>query len=299
MPGARGKRPAGPILYNAASPQAHPSLMMWYAPLPSELVSVRSKAPFPAISGTQSAPGGVGMAPSPLGGSAFRPTSTGGYLILGTHDSIPLPTTQVTIAMTYRKTDVTLRASVAFGLLEVSGVNGRIGVHLPYSDGLVYWDFGPGVEGTSRLSVNGLTFGEDTWVFTAGPRGMEIWQNGIKRASNSGTSTRSPSTGSYQFALFGGQGSPGAIAPDNAECTDFRMYSQQLSPSLCQHLSSRNTRWDLYTMPTRRASFDRAAAVTDTGISPFRVIRTSAQLANLRRRMPSIPTTPMERELHG
>lgn len=71
-----------------------------------------------------------------------------------------------------------------------------MGAHMPYTDGTVYFDFGGFSEGSTRLSVGGLTIKKhDVWAFTVGRRGMEIWQNGIRRASNGGTPTRTNTGG--------------------------------------------------------------------------------------------------------
>ena len=66
-----------------------------------------------------------------------------------------------------------------------------VSIYLPYGlDGKVYWRWGGEVEGASSLSIGGLSFAEhDLWAFTAGPRGMEIWQNGLRVASNLGSSS--------------------------------------------------------------------------------------------------------------
>jgi len=84
-----------------------------------------------------------------------------------------------------------------FGILNDVDVDGRAGAHVPYTDGTVYFDFGGATNGSSRCQVSGLSFGEDVWIFTAGPRGMEIWQNGILRASNSGTPMRVVISGKF------------------------------------------------------------------------------------------------------
>lgn len=95
-----------------------------------------------------------------------------------------------TFMFAYRKTDATLRASTAFGSQVNSGTSWYEAL-LPYSDANIYWRYGGTTEGTSQLTVasGGLTFGDDIWTFTTGPRGMEIWQNGILRGSNSGNAT--------------------------------------------------------------------------------------------------------------
>lgn len=99
------------------------------------------------------------------------------------------PTGPASVVLHYRKLDTTNRVSGAFGFANV-GTGPILGCHLPYSDGTVYWDYGGNTAGTTRLSVAGLSFGDDVWVFTTGARGMEIWQNGILRASNAANPTR-------------------------------------------------------------------------------------------------------------
>lgn len=86
----------------------------------------------------------------------------------------------------------------------------NVNIFLPYSgDGSVYWRWGAGEsEGTSSLSVAGLTFAQsDWWAFTVGPRGMEIWQNGVRVGSNSGTPSRTGTAGGLIGAASTGGGS--------------------------------------------------------------------------------------------
>ena len=110
------------------------------------------------------------------------------YVELGVLNS-DQPSDAVTVLCHYEKTDATNRASTAFGLSSASDSN-RLLTHLPYTNGNVYWDFGGVVTGTSRLIVSGLSFGDDLWGFTAGARGMEIWQNGDKVASHGNSAVR-------------------------------------------------------------------------------------------------------------
>lgn len=128
----------------------------------------------------------------------------------GTNDSDFLPTAaNCSIVLAWRKTDTTNRTGRA--LLTGSGTS-LLGLYLPYSDGTVYFDYGGTGSGTTRVSKSGLTFGDDLWVFTVGPRGMEIWQNGVRRASNTAKPTRTSSSarlningdGSGDRADFGG-----------------------------------------------------------------------------------------------
>lgn len=97
-----------------------------------------------------------------------------------------LPTQEVTVFLDY---ELISSSAAAFGINSVTN-NYWCGTLLPYSDGKIYWDFGGFAEGTTRLSVAGQTFERAIWVFTTGPRGMEIWKNGIKVASNAANPTR-------------------------------------------------------------------------------------------------------------
>lgn len=104
-----------------------------------------------------------------------------------------------TMLICYRKTDATLRSTAAFGSGATTGGIECTGF-IPYSDGVVYFDYGGSVAGTTRLSVSGLSFGDDLWVFATGLGGMQIWQNGLLRASNAANPTRTTSASTY-FAV--------------------------------------------------------------------------------------------------
>lgn len=136
-----------------------------------------------------------------------------GYLPLGPNSSFVLH---------YRKRDGTARASGAFGFISTGTGTARVGVHLPWSDGIVYFDFG-GVDANHRVTKSGLTFGDDVWAFTTGSRGMEIWQNGILQATNAVTPTRTQTAG-VDFALFRHDGT----ASDNANAGVLLIYNRQL-----------------------------------------------------------------------
>lgn len=129
-----------------------------------------------------------------------------------------------TILLLYEKGDGTNRASDAF-TVNVSGTATMCECLLPFSDGTVYWDFG-GNSGANRLSIGGLSFGADRWMLSTGPRGMEIWQNGIKRASNGNNPTR---TGSPATPFVLGAKSADAQFSDVAHYNIFCMWARQLT----------------------------------------------------------------------
>lgn len=92
-----------------------------------------------------------------------------------------------TILVASRKTDAVNRNSTVIGTT-LAGT-GIIRFQCPDASGTVRWEYGGVVDGTTRLSVAGLSFGDDLWVVTTGVRGMEIWQNGLLRASNAANPT--------------------------------------------------------------------------------------------------------------
>lgn len=110
-------------------------------------------------------------------------------------DSSVLSTTDVTIFLRYRKRDSTNRKSGGFGV-DNSIPGQQCGTHVPWDDGIVYWDFGD-----KRLSKSGLVFGDDLWCFIHSKTRNEqaIWQNGGKVASQTTTTSRAVSTEAYQL----------------------------------------------------------------------------------------------------
>ena len=126
------------------------------------------------------------------------PTGAAGALI---------PTDQGTVAIIRRKTDTTNRASTLFGFRQAPTQNDnvRCGAHVPYSDGVVYWDFG-GSGAPYRLTVSGLSFTTEVerWVFVAGSKGSSIWRNGKRLANQTSSVSRSAETSNW--ALNGGNG---------------------------------------------------------------------------------------------
>lgn len=163
------------------------------------------------------------------GGIRCTSVTAGQFVTLGT-DNGQFPQSQVTILIGIKKTDGTNRTTHA---LHIGTGTNLLELLVPFTDGKVYFDWGGGVEGTTRLSVAGLTKGDDAWVFTTGARGMEIWQNGLKRASNAATPTRTAASNS-PFSI--GENGLGA---DLAITSFVFAWDRQLQPSEIQHLSGK------------------------------------------------------------
>ncbi len=132
-------------------------------------------------------------------------SDTTSYWNLGPNDLF-VPANSVTVLLIMRKTDSTNRAAGHFGV-DAAGVAQRCGVHCPFSDGTVYWDFG-GQTSPNRITATSLTVsGVNAWAFVAGTRGSAIYQNGILRNSQATAIARGSNT--TNFVLNRANGSAG------------------------------------------------------------------------------------------
>lgn len=119
-------------------------------------------------------------------GNAIETTGTSQYWDTSVADGAF--TTAFTAIFVLQKTDTTNRESSLFGV--TSWTDYILNAHVPWSDGTTYFDFG-GNSGERRVSVAGLDYSKPTClIFSAGPRGLEIWQDGILRASNTTAASR-------------------------------------------------------------------------------------------------------------
>lgn len=111
------------------------------------------------------------------------------YDALGPNTLLRLPTTRATVLVIRRKLDTTARNSALFG--HVSAIQTpRLGAHVPWSDGNVYWDFG-GTGANQRLTWTGYTetTANESWCFVYGVT-QAIYLNGRQQASQAGGLTR-------------------------------------------------------------------------------------------------------------
>ncbi len=66
--------------------------------------------------------------------------------------------------------------------------------------------------GASQLQATGLTGQRDSvWTVSVGPRGMEIWQDGVKKASNATNPTRTATTTAFRSGIGMNMGSIGLL----------------------------------------------------------------------------------------
>ncbi len=190
------------------------------------------------------------------GTGAYCEIGTNNQVLLGTTDGLQLPTHDCTILLGQTKLDpATLAPSFSFAVDDGGDATLRLNAQLPWSDGVTSFDFGGASEGTTRLSVSGLTYGDDFWAFTAGPRGMEIWQNSILRASNAGNPTRG--TTSAPFALGAAIGK--AVTADRVLAWYFAVFAKQLPKGTLAGLSA--LPFAMFAPPVWRRYFISSVAV--------------------------------------
>lgn len=148
------------------------------------------------------APGTItGSVWTPSGGPAHGPVvqhdAVGDYVDFGPSSNY-LPTSAISVAVIYRKTDGTDRVSTLFGVHPGAGAS-KCGA-FPWNNGTVYWDFGGDTEGVTRVSE---PWGPDTdwhyWVFSCGSRGMEINLDNAILDSNAANPTRTSTTDPFRL----------------------------------------------------------------------------------------------------
>ena len=178
--------------------------------------------------------------------------TTSQYVTLA-HSDYFVPTTAVTICVVMRKTDTTARTSSLFGLATASATF-QCNASAPYSDGITYWNFG----GSGWTTASGLTYSTsvpDRLVFTGGPAGTFIWQNGVKVASSATAVTRQVLN--QDFFLNSGSSN----AQDDVEWNYFGIYETQWSDHLCQWWSAEPYA-HLYAPRVRTSAFMATPSVT-------------------------------------
>lgn len=136
---------------------------------------------------------------------------------------VGFPTGPMTVILHYRKLDTTNRTSCVLSH-STNTPAGYFFLDCPNAAGTVRFFYGGGTEPANGLTVGGLSFGDNVWAVTVGARGIEIWQDGIKRASNGSNPTRTAQA--TYWGLFGGLGS--VFGADFAESGACLVYNRQL-----------------------------------------------------------------------
>lgn len=152
--------------------------------------------------------------PGAYGGTLARKATPNGMALYNSGQSYTLGVDAETVMPTGSEVTILLQGykesqtgpETVLGNITASPAGAEVDIYLPYSpDGNVYWRWGGNSAGTSSLAVGSLAFAsDDWWAFTSGPRGMEIWQNGVLKGSNSAGSAVSRVDGSTNLVWGGG-----------------------------------------------------------------------------------------------
>lgn len=135
-----------------------------------------------------------------------------------------LPRQQTTVVLQFKKRDTTNRVSGLWGSSNAG--TPRFGAHMPFSDGNIYWDAGNASSG--RLTLGSQSFQKNSiWVLTSGPRGRDIWQDGVMKGSATGETLSSFTVGGGNYTL----GNYDGQASDLVDYSFNYIFRRQLSAS--------------------------------------------------------------------
>jgi hypothetical protein len=187
--------------------------------------------------------------------------TTASKVVFGLTDSVLPNLSAGTIILWQRKQDTTNRISGAFG--HTGADNQAASVHLPYSDGNIYFDWG-GKASINRLAVSGLSWDMNWhhWAFCVGSGlGVRIYRDGILVGSNTYVITRTTG-GTWNLNVYQ------AIAGDLADIGSVATYNRGLTAA--EVLSDYNLSRQGYPgVLNRRSLLTRAVLGTPTFVPPW------------------------------
>jgi hypothetical protein len=232
------------------------------------LANFDSHAPFDVVGKSLGIPAGaITTSVGALGLAADITTSDSAnrIQISSSVDAI-VPLDRVTIVVIRQKKDTTLRTCTNWGS------SSDFGGTAPYSDGLLYWEFG-----APNTTSSGLTWDTrvDHLIYIAGTqKGREVWRNGIRIAKTSDTNARSSDTNPFYV------GSYGAFASDIEYVYLFGVFDREWTDEQC--ISWSQNPWQLFrpqspyiylpdvldnqvSIPTKTITFTANAITADSG----------------------------------
>jgi len=197
-----------------------------------------------------------------LSGIGWLTSAASQYITACSENDIGLGGT--TIYCLQRHTDTTLRGTALFGVADGGTLTRRCGVHAPFGDGTVYWDYGGATGGSTRVTWTGLG-GKNVnrlnrWCFVAATRGMELWFQGVLRGSNATAASRTTAADD-KFMIHAGQGSNDfSTAGDIAEIYLFLVWNRGLSQGEVRRLDANP--WQVFSTSDIQRSFVPGAGVS-------------------------------------
>lgn len=127
-------------------------------------------------------------------GVAWTPAAESYIEIAADADDV-LDTVNCTMIIATVRTAATLTAGITYGYVSTPSDN-RCQLHLPYTNGILYWDFGTSTTGRVSVDVSSyMAAGTvNIWGVSAGKRGREIWNNSKLLASDVSKTAVRPAT---------------------------------------------------------------------------------------------------------
>jgi hypothetical protein len=171
------------------------------------------------------------------------------------------PTDRVTLLYMRRKHDATNRDAIHVGVSFTDA--SRLMTHCPFTDGVVYWDFG-GNSSPNRLTASGLgTQGIQKWAFVAGTRGSSIYLDGVRRATQASAITRTAGNN------FGINGNVLGTQGDLQDVYLVAVYNVEWTPSMIAEWSV--DPWLMFSQPESPVGLPVAPPVSGLSFRPLLV----------------------------
>jgi hypothetical protein len=162
------------------------------------------------------------------------------YVTLDTNANNLLDSTSCTMIIATVRTSSTTYSSGTYGYVTPATGADRVSVNLPFTDNVLYWDYGNATAGSGRVSVSiaaHIAAGTvNIWGLVAGSRGREIWRNGVLLANDTGAlATRVSNTSPFRMGSVFPDGS-GTAANAHQENLFF-LSREQLTTSALERLT--------------------------------------------------------------
>jgi len=117
-----------------------------------------------------------------------------------------------TLAFIRKRTDAS-GSTVPTWALDTNTAAQTFRCYNPYSNGTVYFDYG-GTGSGHRISFSlGDNLNYEKWVFRAGPRGLAIWVDGVRRAEYTAAAASRTATTAINFFPYDTQNTGGVVFP--------------------------------------------------------------------------------------
>lgn len=199
IPRRHYSQPAG---YFRLAPWLPPGSMVWIGTQPMRTLGIEGAVTFV---------GSAGMTVGRAGAAMFRTTEVHNSGVHTVPANLLFASDAGTIAVFYEPHDTVLRTSELFGW--ANGTENRVLANAPWSDGIVYFDWGNASGNRVSTAFGGKTVAPQALVFSNGPaHGQRIYRHG--RPLVSGTQ-KTTTHNARAFCIGGANRDDGAPHNDN------------------------------------------------------------------------------------